>query len=33
MTTGGYIFLAVGWGIVLTLVTFSMTKMLRRKKG
>jgi hypothetical protein len=33
MTTGGYVFLAIGWGIVLALVTFSLAKMLRRKKG
>jgi len=33
MTTGGYIFFAIGWGLVLALAIFSMTKMLRRKKG
>jgi len=33
MTTGGYIFLAIGWGIVLGLATFAMTRLLRRKKG
>jgi Mn2+/Fe2+ NRAMP family transporter len=33
MTTGGYIFLVIGWGIVLGLVTFAMTRLFRRKKG
>jgi hypothetical protein len=33
MTTGGYIFLVIGWGLVLSLVIFAMTKLLRRKKG
>ncbi len=33
MTTSGYIFLAIGWGLVLSLVTFAMTRLLKRKKG
>jgi|WetSurMetagenome_2_1015567.scaffolds.fasta_scaffold11090_3 hypothetical protein len=32
MTTGGYIFLVIGWGLVLSLATFAMTKLLRRPK-
>ena len=33
MTTSGYIFLVIGWGIVLGLVTFAMARLFRRKKG
>lgn len=33
MTTNGYVFMAIGWGIVLTLAGFSITRLLRRKKG
>jgi hypothetical protein len=33
MTTGGYLFLAIAWGLVLWLVIFSMARFLRRKKG
>ena len=32
MTTNGYIFLVIGWGIVLGLVTFAMTKLFRHTK-
>jgi hypothetical protein len=32
MTTGGYVFMAIAWGAVLTLVTFSMSRLLSRKK-
>jgi len=32
MTTGGYIFMVIGWGIVLSLVTFAMTRLFRRTK-
>jgi len=32
MTTGGYIFMVIGWGIVLGLVTFAMTRLLRHTK-
>ena len=32
MTTGGYIFFAIGWGIVLSLVAFSMSRLLRKPK-
>jgi uncharacterized protein (TIGR03382 family) len=33
MTTQGYVFLAIGWGIVLALVGFSLTRLFRRRKG
>jgi hypothetical protein len=32
MTAQGYIFMAIGWGIVLTLAGFSITRLLRRRK-
>jgi hypothetical protein len=32
MTTGGYVFLVIGWGIVLTLVIFAMARLFRRTK-
>jgi hypothetical protein len=32
MTVQGYIFLVIGWGIVLGLATFSTTRLLRRRK-
>jgi len=33
MTTQGYVFMAIGWGIVLALAAFSVGGLLRRKKG
>lgn len=33
MTAQGWIFLAIGWGIVLALGVFSAARLLRRKKG
>jgi len=33
MTTHGYVFMAIGWGIVLALAAFSIARLLRRKKG
>jgi hypothetical protein len=33
MTTQGYLFLAIGWGIVLALAVFSITKLFGRKKS
>jgi len=33
MTTQGYVFMAIGWGIVLILAGFSITKFLRHRKG
>jgi hypothetical protein len=33
MTAQGYLFLAIGWGIVLSLGIFSISRLLRRKKG
>jgi hypothetical protein len=32
MTTSGYIFLFIGWGIVLGLVIFAMSRLFRRTK-
>jgi len=32
MTTNGYIFLVIGWGIVLGLGAFAMTRLFRRRK-
>jgi hypothetical protein len=32
MTTSGYIFLVIGWGIVLGLVIFAMSRLFRRTK-
>jgi hypothetical protein len=32
MTTGGYIFLVVGWGIVLCFAAFAMARFLGRRK-
>ena len=32
MTVGGYIFLAIGWGIVLTLAIFSFRRLFGKKK-
>ena len=33
MTTQGYVFMAIGWGIVLALSVFSIARLLGRKKG
>jgi len=33
MTTQGYVFMAIGWGIVLALAAFSVARLCRRKKG
>ena len=33
MTTSGYVFLAIGWGIVLSLSIFSVARLIRGKKG
>jgi hypothetical protein len=33
MTTNGYIFLVIGWGLVLGLMTFALMKLFGRKKG
>jgi hypothetical protein len=33
MTTSGYVFMAIGWGLVLSLVAFALTRLLRRKRG
>jgi len=33
MTTNGYIFMLIGWGIVLSLAVFSIARLLRRRKG
>jgi uncharacterized membrane protein len=33
MTTQGYVFMTIAWGIVLALAAFSVTRLLRRKKG
>jgi len=33
MTTQGYVFMTIGWGIVLALAAFSVARLLRRKKG
>jgi hypothetical protein len=32
MTAGGYIFLAIGWGIVLMLAIFSVARLFGKKK-
>ena len=32
MTTQGYVFMVIGWGIVLSLVIFSTSRLLRRPK-
>jgi len=32
MTASGYIFLAIGWGIVLSLSIFSVARLIGRKK-
>jgi len=32
MTVGGYIFLAIGWGIVLSLTIFSFARLFGKKK-
>lgn len=33
MTTSGYVFLVIGWGLVLSLVIFALTRLFGRKKG
>jgi hypothetical protein len=33
MTTSGYVFLAIGWGIVLSLSIFSVARLIGRKKS
>jgi hypothetical protein len=32
MTAQGYIFMAIGWGLVLSLVIYAMGRLLRRTK-
>lgn len=33
MTAGGYIFMAIAWGVVLYMVVFSVTRLTRNKRS